>query len=69
MQGVKVTSISRTALMGTKIQYPLSLAEQQKIAECLSELDKNIEAESAKLEALKIHKKGMMQQLFPQPVK
>lgn len=49
--------------------YVPYLDEQQKIAECLSELDKNIEAESAKLEALKAHKKGLMQQLFPEPIK
>src|SRR5690606_22685925 len=42
-----------------------SLAEQQKIAECLSTLDELIEAESRKLDALKDHKKGLMQQLFP----
>ena len=49
--------------------YVPYLDEQQKIAECLSDLDKDIEAESAKLEALKIHKKGLMQQLFPEPIK
>ena len=42
-----------------------SPAEQQKIAECLSTLDELIEAESRKLDALKDHKKGLMQQLFP----
>jgi type I restriction enzyme S subunit len=42
-----------------------SLAEQQKIAECLSTLDELIGAESQKLDALKAHKKGLMQQLFP----
>lgn len=47
--------------------YIPSLAEQQKIAECLSALDDQIAAESAKLEALKNHKRGLMQQLFPQP--
>lgn len=41
-------------------------AEQQKIASCLSSLDDLIAAESAKVEALKDHKKGLMQQLFPQ---
>ncbi len=46
-----------------------SLEEQQKIAECLSALDDQIAAESAKLESLKDHKKGLMQQLFPQPDK
>lgn len=46
-----------------------TLKEQQKIAEFLSELDKTIKAETMKLEALKNHKRGLMQQLFPQPVK
>lgn len=40
-------------------------AEQQKIADCLSSLDELIEAEDQKLEALQIHKKGLMQELFP----
>ncbi len=39
--------------------------EQQKIAECLSSLDSLISAEDKKLEALKAHKKGLMQKLFP----
>ena len=41
------------------------LAEQQKIAECLRCVDELIAAQSRKLEALKSHKKGLMQQLFP----
>jgi len=41
------------------------LAEQQKIAECLTSLDEVIAAQSQKLDALKTHKKGLMQQLFP----
>lgn len=40
--------------------------EQQKIASCLSSLDEVIEAHSQKLELLKEHKKGLMQNLFPQ---
>ena len=46
-----------------------SPAEQQKIASCLSALDDLIASESAELEALKAHKKGLMQQLFPEPAK
>jgi type I restriction enzyme S subunit len=42
-----------------------SLAEQQKIAACLSSLDELIAAQAQKAEALKTHKKGLMQQLFP----
>lgn len=46
-----------------------ALPEMQKIAGCLSALDDSIAAEADKLEALKNHKKGLMQQLFPQPTK
>ena len=41
--------------------------EQQKIADCLGSLDELIAAEGRKLEALRQHKQGLMQQLFPQP--
>ena len=41
--------------------------EQQKIADCLGSLDDLIAAEGRKLEALRQHKQGLMQQLFPQP--
>ena len=50
----------------SKIPIPVpSLAEQQKIAECLSSVDALIAAQARKLDALKTHKKGLMQQLFP----
>ena len=39
--------------------------EQQKIASCLSSLDELVTAHTQKLDALKAHKKGLMQQLFP----
>ncbi len=42
-------------------------AEQQRIALCLSSVDELIAAETQKLETLKTHKKGLMQQLFPYP--
>ncbi|MCC7387323.1 MAG: restriction endonuclease subunit S [Phycisphaerales bacterium] len=41
--------------------------EQQKIADCLDSLDDLIAAEGRKLEALRQHKQGLMQQLFPHP--
>lgn len=41
------------------------IKEQQKIAACLSSLDKVIEANSQMLDLLKDHKKGLMQNLFP----
>jgi len=50
----------------SKIPIPLPpLAEQQKIAECLSSVDEVIAAQARKVDALKTHKKGLMQQLFP----
>lgn len=52
-------------LKGIPVPVPKSQAEQQKIAECLSSLDTLIGAESQKLDALKAHKKGLIQQLFP----
>ena len=39
--------------------------EQQKIADCLSSVDELIAAQARKVDALKTHKKGLMQQLFP----
>ena len=52
-----------------RIQIPFpQIDEQQKIADCLSSLDAVIEAQTKKIEALKTHKKGLMQQLFPQEV-
>ncbi|MCK9188134.1 restriction endonuclease subunit S [Acidithiobacillus sp.] len=52
-----------------KIEIPFpSVPEQQLIASCLNSLDALITAETQKLEALKTHKKGLMQQLFPSPV-
>lgn len=42
-----------------------SLPEQQRIADCLSSLDEIITAQAQKIDLLKTHKKGLMQQLFP----
>ncbi len=43
------------------------LAEQQRIADCLGSLDDLIDAEERKVEALRAHKRGLMQQMFPSP--
>ena len=47
--------------------YPPDPDEQQRIADCLTSLDDLIAAQTQKHEALKTHKKGLMQQLFPSP--
>lgn len=43
-----------------------SFPEQQKTADCLDSVDALIAAQGRKVEALRVHKKGLMQQLFPQ---
>jgi type I restriction enzyme S subunit len=47
-----------------KIPLP-SLPEQQKIADCLTALDDLIRAQGETIAALKAHKTGLMQKLFP----
>ncbi|MBX9757622.1 MAG: restriction endonuclease subunit S [Beijerinckiaceae bacterium] len=58
-------NISKETFFNVKIPTP-SLPEQQKIAECLDSADALIAAQGRKVEALRAHKKGLMQQLFPQ---
>lgn len=43
----------------------IASGEQQKIADCLSSLTAYIDAETRKLDALKVQKQGLMQHLFP----
>ena len=65
-KGSTFQEISLEALRKIRVFYPKP-AEQKRIAECLGSLDILIAAETKKLEALKIHKKWLMQQLFPSP--
>lgn len=58
-------SITDSVFMSIPVLVP-SPKEQKKIAACLSSLDKVITAESQKLEVLKDHKKGLLQNLLPQ---
>ncbi len=59
-------NISKETFFGVEIPTP-SPAEQQKIAECLSSVDELMTAQARKVDALKTHKKGLMQKLFPSP--
>lgn len=56
--------VSPEKFLALEVSAP-TLAEQQKIADCLSSLDELITEEIQKLGALKTHKTGLMQQLFP----
>lgn len=44
-----------------------SLQEQRRIAACLASTESHIDAQTHKLEGLKLYQKGLMQQLFPLP--
>lgn len=58
-------NISAKEFFSINLPTPLNREEQRKIAECLSSVDDIITAQSQKLNALREHKKGLMQQLFP----
>lgn len=64
--GGGVLNLNADIIKNLPASYPTG-AEQQKIADCLSPLDALIAAHTEKLEVLKSHKKGLMQQLFPSP--
>ena len=59
-----IPHISAKQIRDFNICFP-SEPEQQKIADCLTSLDEVIVAQGRKVEALKAHKNGVMQQLFP----
>jgi len=57
--------LSVTTLEKVKIIVPANINEQQRIAELLSAVDEEISAQGEALAALKVHKRGLMQGLFP----
>ena len=63
-QGTSIKGFTKDNIATLELGFPTP-EEQQKIAECLSSVDELIAAQARKLDALKTHKKGLMQQLFP----
>jgi len=63
--GARINSINNSQLVNYKFFVPTLLEEQQRIAELLSALDEQISVQGEALAALKVHKKGLMQGLFP----
>jgi type I restriction enzyme S subunit len=57
-------NISKEAFFGVEIPTP-SLAEQERIADCLTSLDELIAAQARKVDALKSHQEDLARQLFP----
>ena len=62
--GGVVKNLKASTIQDLPILFP-SLPEQQKIASCLSSLDTLIEVQQERIALLKTHKKGLLQQLFP----
>lgn len=61
-QGV-VSNLNKELVKSVDVYIP-SLPEQQKIADFLTAVDKQIEVEEKRLETMKIIKKGLLQQMF-----
>lgn len=64
-QGAIRFNLSKVQFISLSLPIPIGLNEQQKIADCLSSIDALIKAAENKIDELKAHKKGLMQQLFP----
>ena len=58
-------NLSQALVRDLPFAYPKERAEQHLIAECLIALDDQIAAQARKLQMLKQHKRGLLQQLFP----
>tara|TARA_R110002072_G_scaffold62355_2_gene156200 strand:+ start:3375 stop:4619 length:1245 start_codon:yes stop_codon:yes gene_type:complete len=63
--GVKQTNLRKDTVLSFPFLKPKNPKEQQKIANCLSSADDLIQAQKIKIKNLKNHKKGLLQQLFP----
>jgi len=64
MQGIKVTSISKSAMQNTEIVYPKSVEEQGKIGNYFQSLDHLITLHQRELEKLKKLKKACLEKMF-----
>ena len=65
MQGIKVTSISKSAMQDTVIKYPSDVKEQALIGQYFMNLDHLITLHQRECERLQIVKKSMLENMFP----
>jgi type I restriction enzyme S subunit len=63
--GVKQTNLRKEDVLNCPLFIPSDPKEQEMIADTLSSIDQLINAQNQKLEALQLHKKGLLQGLFP----
>lgn len=64
IQGTKVSSISKSAIVDTVIYYPISITEQQKIGQFFSKYDSLISVQQKEIDKLKNIKKSLLQKMF-----
>lgn len=64
MQGIKVTSISKSAMQDTKVKFPKAIDEQAKIGCYFRNLDTLLTLHQRKCEELQCIKKYMLQNMF-----
>ena len=62
-QGTKQQNLTAELIGNLEVEYP-SIDEQEKIVNFLSLLDKKIELQKQKIEALKIYKRGLINKIF-----
>ena len=65
IQGIKVSSISKSALAKTELKYPKNMAEQEKIGSFFLMIDNTITLHQRKLDGMKLLKKSLLQKMFP----
>lgn len=64
MQGIKVTSISKSSIQNTDVYIPQSVAEQSKIGDVLSKIDSLISLNQREVKKLSIIKQSLLQKMF-----
>jgi type I restriction enzyme S subunit len=65
ISGSEPPNLSTQQIENIEVFIPSTVKEQQKIAATLSSVDELINAQYQKIETLKLHKKGLLQGLFP----
>lgn len=63
--GVKQTNLRKEDVLNCPLMIPKDPREQEMIADTLSSVDDLINAQNQKLETLQLHKKGLLQGMFP----
>ena len=60
-----IPQINNKHIVSYRVLIPTDKLEQKRIGDCLSVLDDRIGIQARKLDTLKQHKQGLLQQLFP----